>query len=291
MRRLFGAPNGSEVEQTMRIVLYMICTISLRFNSCAKDEPCTVCPTKPEFSWSIDTLRPLPFQRFVPKQIWGSSPNDVWAVGFDEYLLGEMMHFDGTKWSRVSPNNQLAPLVGSASMDFTGIYGFGKDNIYVVGYTFSFSDPTWVKGFVIHYNGVQWAPMPIDSSSSLYFVHGNSPINIWASGRRGNLFHFDGISWTRTTLDTSYDYGPIAALTNGVVFSIAEKYPHPNDGDSATTFVHRYLNTSWEKFDSVRVVNKGGILQYRKFGHSALWADEEGLLYSAGWGLYKLAGN
>jgi hypothetical protein len=284
-------PPSTKVMKLSALAVY--CFL-LGFDSCVTDEQGSTDPLNnpaQELVWSIDTLKPLPFQQFVPRRIWGSSPRDVWAVGFNEHLQGEMMHYDGVRWSRATPTVELAPYFGTGNMDFTCIFGFSGNDILATGYSFSASDPlARVKGFVIRYDGNHWSSMPIDSCPALYSLHGRSPSDIWASGRYGNLFHYDGSIWSRTLLDTAYHYDPVCVLPDGTAFVIGYEYPYPNDGDSTTTFVCQFSNSSWHKFDSVRVVNQGGVLQYYKFGHSALWATEGGTLYSGGWGLYRLAG-
>ena len=45
-------------------------------------------------AWSTMTSNPLK----IYEHVWGSSPYDVFAVGFD----GTIMHYDGNVWSNIA---------------------------------------------------------------------------------------------------------------------------------------------------------------------------------------------
>lgn len=61
-------------------------------------------------SGTVETLR----------DVWGSSENDVYAVG--DY--GTVIHYDGTTWS---------PVTSGTTLDLFGIWGSSKNNIFAVG--------------------------------------------------------------------------------------------------------------------------------------------------------------
>ncbi|MBI2428746.1 MAG: hypothetical protein HYV29_08130, partial [Ignavibacteriales bacterium] len=119
----------------MPLLLFII--ILLLFPGC-KDEP-----VKPEiikdprtYTWTLDTLAyPGSFQTSM-MDMWGSSPTDVYVVGHNESPgPGTMYHFDGSKWSTTKFHSaEGGPISGALSL--TSVYGFSKDDIWVVGERF-----------------------------------------------------------------------------------------------------------------------------------------------------------
>jgi hypothetical protein len=75
--------------------------------------------------------------------VWGSSANDVWAVGrklTQTALSAFIMHYDGTRWSDATPAN-----VESLDIELYGILGISQRDIWIYGYENA-----------IHYDGNQW---------------------------------------------------------------------------------------------------------------------------------------
>jgi hypothetical protein len=115
--------------------------------------------------------------------VWGSGPNDVWAVGD----AGTIVHYDGTSWRSV---------VWQTNASLLGVSGTSERDVWFVG----------EGGVVLHYDGVD-----IDAargpSTDLYLiaVHAIGKDDVWiASGSLrfpvedldyGAVFHFDGASW------------------------------------------------------------------------------------------------
>ena len=107
------------------------------------------------------------------KGVWGSSPNDAWAVG----SRGAFLHFDGMAWN-------FAP--SPTTEDITGIWGSGANDIWAVG----------AGGSVLHCDGRNWSAFPAENFGPLGAIHGNSSIDVVAAGQSARV-HFDGKSWTR----------------------------------------------------------------------------------------------
>ncbi|MGH2567772.1 MAG: hypothetical protein ACRDGA_05490, partial [Bacteroidota bacterium] len=84
------------------------------------------------YTWTIDTLAyPGSFQTAM-RDIWGSSPTNVYVVGHNSDGFGKMFHFDGQEWKPVGLN----PIEGGTiegPIDLSAIHGFSRDNIWVVG--------------------------------------------------------------------------------------------------------------------------------------------------------------
>ncbi|MGK7370912.1 MAG: hypothetical protein ACNS64_11925, partial [Candidatus Halalkalibacterium sp. M3_1C_030] len=83
--------------------------------------------------------------------VWGSSQNNVFAVGTNGYIL----HYNGSDW-RESPGNVTARL--------TDVWGSSWDNVYAVG----------EAGTIIHYKGNKWTKLEAGFSQNLNALWGTS---------------------------------------------------------------------------------------------------------------------
>lgn len=96
--------------------------------------------------------------------VWGTSPNDVWAVG--GAILSTtppaeapfVLHYDGTRWSQVAGD------AGSMPLGALDIYGPGD------------GDDFWVadQGQIVRYNNGTWTSYAIGDSMLVKGITGNS---------------------------------------------------------------------------------------------------------------------
>ena len=70
--------------------------------------------------------------------IWGSSGNNVFAVG--DGVINNVYHYDGSVWS---------PMTSGTTTQLNGIWGSSGSDVFVVG----------SNGTILHYDGSVWAPM------------------------------------------------------------------------------------------------------------------------------------
>ncbi len=158
--------------------------------------------------------------------------DDVWAVGVN----GRVAHFDGKTWH----GEQLDVARVSETPDVLGYY----DLIDVVAWPgevwvtassseyYRFDRKSWnvvsvpevrprtfqqiwgtspkdvwsVGGRMDHFDGARWDTSTV-LPAGLREVHGSAANDVWAAGWKGNhkddngaLFHFDGASWTETSM-------------------------------------------------------------------------------------------
>ena len=148
--------------------------------------------------------------------IWGSSPDDVFAVG--EH--GTILHYDGSAWTQMDSD---------AIRDLNGVWGSGPDDVFAVG----------SASTIIHYDGTAWSAMDSGiSGGSLYDVWGSGPNDVFAVGSAGTIVHYDGTSWSDMDSGiTSKLYGVWGSGSNDV-FVVG--------GDD---IIH-YDGTSWSAMDS-----------------------------------------
>lgn len=112
------------------------------------------------------------------ESVWGSSANDVWAVG----AVGTIRHITSTdvRWQKVaSPTNQT----------LHSVWGSGPDDVWAVG----------DAGTILHWNGTSFdianeftsAQFPIGQKPDLRAVWGSGPNDVWIAGEQ-ILLHFTG---------------------------------------------------------------------------------------------------
>ena len=187
-------------------------------------------PTEPgfknprEYAWTIDTLAyPESFQTTM-YDIWGSSPNDVYAVGRNARGFGKMFHFDGSRWKPVGLHPSEGGII-EGIIDLSSIYGFDANNIYAVGAR-SYQNPTPPPNFldsslILHYNGQTWTEYKVNGGGLLQAVWGIAPNDIWAGGTEGTMFHYDGTQWTKVPIPNNVWINSIGGLSSNDVYATA----------------------------------------------------------------------
>jgi len=105
---------------------------------------------------------PLP-QGNLLRGVWGSSNNDVFAVGNN----GTILHYNGSMWSSINSGttNYLAAVWGSSPSD-----------VFTVGN----------NGTILHYNGNAWSQMSSGATTTLRGIWGTSS-DIFAVGEGGTI--------------------------------------------------------------------------------------------------------
>lgn len=144
-----------------------------------------------DYTWTVDTLKASVGDMMYPISLWGSSPTDVWALGFADASNIAKWHYDGFRWtidsSRISNNLHF-------------VFGFSHSDVWAVEGP---GDKVW------HYDGFQWSMFgqyPILGYSRIGFnsIWGDSPDNMYAVGGadstdgnsyKGIISHFNGVNW------------------------------------------------------------------------------------------------
>lgn len=143
-------------------------------------------PGRRDYVWKVDTMYSPP-EGFI-EDIWGSSPNDVWAVGGGTGIY-QLFHYNGVKWETV-------PWTGG---DLRSINGFAPNNVWAGG----------TDGKIYHFDGSRWSLAyryrPEDTSGSdINDIWGTAPNNLYVTGVtlypedrfRGFLLHYNGKDWS-----------------------------------------------------------------------------------------------
>jgi len=247
-----------------------------------------------EYTWRIDTLAyPGSFQTAM-RDIWGSSPTDVYVVGHNDRGFGKMYHFNGKSWS---PVDQYHPDErGNSSIGLGAIYGFARNNIFTVGKR-TYDNPKPPPNFldsslIIHFDGRQWREEKINRGRALWSISGSTPNDVWTCGTDGTLYHYNGTIWERDSVSISVPRDGTFGLWDIKSKSVSEAYLigiiHQNNlARTSFYFFVRHQNR-WSVADSF-VVQPG---QYEaRFGVNGLWVSSEGTLYSFGPHIFRWTGS
>ena len=135
--------------------------------------------------------------------IWGSSPDSIYAVG-DEGLV---LHWNGVDWKR---------MVSGTKSALYSVWGHDDTHILAVG----------DFGLVMRWNGDNWAEFHAGTENFLFDIWGDALDNIFIVGLSGTLVHFDGTRWNLTptrarndlmALDGLPGHHPFAVGTQGSI--------------------------------------------------------------------------
>lgn len=248
-----------------------------------------------EFEWTIDTLKNPNGYGIVPWSMWGSSPQSVWIAGFNLAGQGELFNWDGTLWTRITPDLGF-------NYEVLSVFGFSENEVYTAGSRLIVDSILHTEPLILKYNGITWQKETVPIGSGLIYIHGSDPSNIWACGYYGSLYHKTGGVWQKLNFDerkylgplsVAPELGPIYIAPNGEVFLMNKYYNYKVYGDTAMFYFSKYSNNTWQDLDSCRLVNVEGIATGYKFGDRAMWGISESEIYSASnWaGLFKFDGS
>jgi hypothetical protein len=263
---------------------------------------CEKSPTGPEpvkdprtYTWTIDTLAyPGSFQTEM-RDIWGSSPSDVYVVGHNFLNSGLMWHFDGAKWTDVKLSTMQGGTIAGA-IDLSAIYGFSANDIWAVGEHLS-SNPMPPPNFldstlIIHYDGVQWREENLQRGRGLWSISGVPPDDLWACGTDGTLCHHDGSAWKRDSVALAVPPDGSLLLWDIKTKSLSEAYMIGNVTQNALariiTFFFMRNGGVWSLVDSFFV--QPGHVEV-KFGQNGIWVSPQGTLYSFGPHIFRWIGS
>lgn len=115
--------------------------------------------------------------------VWGSGPNDVWAVGVSGYASTSsalLAHYDGAGWTEVT----TPFLSGTESHKLSDVWGTGPSDVWVGGAP------------VMHFDGSAWSV--IDGEGRADVIGGTGSDEVYMAGYDG-LLRWDGTHLASTT--------------------------------------------------------------------------------------------
>lgn len=146
-------------------------------------------------------------------RIWGTSRNDVWAIG----AAGTILHWDGKHFSS-TPSGTTDGL--------EWIWGTGSTSVWTV---------TWGPngGHTLHWNGAKWSQVDswstvdrivrgsavgpqatsgsgtvLEEEPTIRRIWGSGPRDIWIAGKKP-VFHWNGSTWSRLKYPCDSDEPPV----------------------------------------------------------------------------------
>ena len=112
--------------------------------------------------------------------VWGTSGNDVFAVGYTNSWDPEIYHYNGTAWSKMTlPDDANVKLYGVWGSDSSNVFAVGEKNPLLPGST----------NQILHYDGNSWSLMDPGTEKSLAGVWGSSRNDIFAVGEGATILH------------------------------------------------------------------------------------------------------
>lgn len=174
------------------VIILMLFVVTIFFNTCKDNgtDPEELTPGRRDYVWSMDTMKIPQNEKAILTGMWGSSANDIWAIGDASSFKYTVWHFDGNKWTSYQ---STTPIVGA------GIFGITKNYIWL-----GTSDNEFFR-----FDGNNWISHSIhkrhdaDNTSNMK-IHGTSANNIYAVGLSINhdnsnlnrvLMKYNGSDW------------------------------------------------------------------------------------------------
>lgn len=265
---------------------FFLCALLLFTTTCSTTEPPPLPDEKTtlEYDWEVDTLFNPHGYGVVPWAMWGSSPTDVWTVGFNLAGQGEMFHYDGNFWKRVTPDLGF-------NYQLSSVFGFSDNDIYIAGAELIIDTVLHGSNLLLHYNGVDLKQINVSDGNGLIYIHGRNSDDIWACGYYGTLYHKIGSAWQKMPFNSKLNLGPIWTAPTGEVFMMSEYFDYPITADTAMFYFSKFSSSNWEILDSCKLVSVNGIRTGYKFGHNAMWGLSANEIYSAGNAVYRFDGS
>jgi len=106
--------------------------------------------------------------------VWGSGPNDIFAVGHSFPSGNVILHHDGSSWSEMA---------SGTTEGLYGIWGSGPNDVFAVGGSYP-SGSNFLR-----YDGSSWSPMS-GPTISLKSVWGSGTNDVFAVGGNGTILHY-----------------------------------------------------------------------------------------------------
>ncbi|NWF89265.1 MAG: hypothetical protein HXY50_07345 [Ignavibacteriaceae bacterium] len=171
------------------------------------------------------------------------------------------------------------------AFELSAIYGFSADNIWCAG-AFVNDNPTPLPTFIhqsliIHFNGTKWETINSPKGDLLTRLWGSASDDIWAWGMENSLFHYDGTSWIKDSIELSIPENGGFQITRICGTSGAAFATDVTLIDYVLNETHYFFtwnNNKWTKADSFVISSTS---QEYKFG-TRLWMPKDGYLLSYG---------
>ena len=189
--------------------------------------------------------------------VWGSSSNDVFAVGNN----GSILHYDGNQWRAMN---------SGTSASLYGVWGTSSDNVFAVG----------EGGTILHYNGSVWHSVDSGAHDQIQVngIWGSSGSDIFIVGvdeenGDGIILHYNGSEWQEMNRRALIYFGEIWGTEPNDIFVLGG-YQNPM---VLSSYILHYDGTEW------RDVRYGGGYETPEW-LNGLWGSGSDDIFAVGYG-------
>jgi len=180
-----------EKMKNLRVV-FISAILFLQLISCKNNPVGTsgfTTPGRRDYTWTEDTIKTT--ESLYLSRIWGSSPNDVWAIGTSSWTATSIWHFNGKQWHCDSIPRLIQP---------EAVCGFSSKEVWLGNLNstiWKYNGSTWSK--YGEYKVAGFDNTYIENISSGFandeFYAVGSVNQISSGDYKGILMYFDGSTW------------------------------------------------------------------------------------------------
>ncbi len=179
--------------------------------------------------------------------VWGSSDNDVFAVGGE----GTILHYDGNTWNTMHSGTNVS---------LNGVWGSSSTDVFAVGQS----------GTILRYNGNSWNSMSSGTTKTLVGIWGSSDSNIFAVGGAGEgsvILHYNGNAWREMQSSNLNGLNGVWGSEASNIFAVGENRTVLRFNGSNWTPMYSsggaHLNSVWgSQSNDVFAVGEWGFIQH-----------------------------
>jgi len=194
--------------------------------------------------------------------IWGSSSDDIFAVGMN----GTILHYDGNSWNK---------MYSGTHEELHAVWGSGPNDVFTAQAGDSYgSDDQRTGSVILHYNGTSWNRVESGTTDRFMGLWGTGPDDIyavgyaigwknipWESSPRGtrsvmtkaaSIRHYDGTEWSKVySADEGLLYDIWGSSPSDIFAVGAARYYREfrRMGTEGSLILH-YDGNSWSEMDS-----------------------------------------
>lgn len=239
--------------------------------------------TSRNFEWRADTLwTPDAFSIYM-YDIWGSSPTDMWTVGHSDDPNARLWHWDGEKWQNIKPEFN-----DWTSLSHRRIFGFSKNDFWIVGSTGRLVHPWDRHGALIHYNYGAWELYNPEGLPAFWSIWGTASDNFYVGALDGSIYHYNGETLNRILTGIEDRFESNITVISGVDEYTA--YFKASHYDTTLNTWHYYFykveNQTATLLDSFALSQE----PIQRFGNT-LWAYDNILFSGSGDGVFRYENN
>ena len=192
----------------LMLIIFIGCEGKGLFIPPIKNQPDT---TSQNFSWTVDTIWAEDALQIYLYDIWGTDENNVYAVGHSDWNKYRIWHYDGKSWNNIN----VQPIDHVPT--YFEIFGFGKNDFWIVGYGVTNQSDTSV-GYILHYDG-SWNRMDNRDLPIIESVWGSSSQNIYFGCINGLIVLYDGSEFKKYFTVTDVQIGNIWGLNDTLIYA------------------------------------------------------------------------